>query len=332
MSEALILAADVGGTKTLLQLLRREPDSAHGIVPVAEQRYQSQAFDTLEEMVRRFLDESGQPAPLSACFAVAGPVNQYALGQRSQLTNLSWQLDSQQLADTLHIPHVSLLNDFQAIGYSLDALGAHELEPLQPRPAHEQAPRLVLGAGTGLGVCLVVPDGERYTSYATEGGHLAFAPLDIQQDALYYFLREQHLRVSYERLLSGSGLVNIYHFLLHEMGYTDDPLLHGEDPAATIGKHALLGDHPLALEAVKLFMRIYGAFAGDMALGCLPTGGVYIAGGIAPKLLPLMQQGDFLSSFHQKGRMTPVMEPLPVQVITNPACGLLGAARYAARY
>lgn len=332
MSDALILAADVGGTKTLLQLLRRDNNSAHGIVPLAEQRYQSQSFDSLEGMVEHFLQECTQERPHSACFAVAGPVSQLAHGQQSQLTNLPWQLDSQQLSTALHIPNVTLLNDFQAIGYSLDVLGAHELEPLHPRPLNEHAPRLVVGAGTGLGVCLVTPDGDSYRSFPTEGGHLAFAPLDIQQESLYYFLRDKHLRVSYERLLSGAGLVNIYRFLLHNMPYEDEALLHAEDPAAAIGRHALEGKHPAATEAVQLFMRIYGAFAGDMALACLPQGGLYIAGGIAPKLLPLMQNGEFMQAFRHKGRMQAVMETIPVQIITNPACGLLGAARYAARY
>ncbi len=332
MSDPLILAADVGGTKTLLQLLRRDPDAHHGIQPVAEQRYSSHAFVNLETMVQRFLEECAQPTPHSACFAVAGPVSPYPGGQRSQLTNLPWQLDSRQLAHTLAIPHVSLLNDFQAIGYSLDVLGAHELEPLHAHAPDPQAPKLVVGAGTGLGVCLVTPDGDNYSSYPTEGGHLAFAPLDIEQESLYFYLRAQQLRVSYERLLSGSGLVNIYRFLLDKLGQYDDPLLHHDDPAVQIGRLAVAGDHPLALEAARLFIRIYGAFAGDMALTCLPRGGVYIAGGIAPKLLPLMQEGEFMRAFRNKGRMVHVVEPLPVQVITNPACGLLGAARYAARF
>ena len=332
MSDTLILAADVGGTKTLLQLLRREQDSAHGIVPLAQQRYASQSFRSLEDMVEHFLQECRQSRPHSACFAVAGPVSHSPLGQHSQLTNLPWQLDSRALSETLQIPYVSLLNDFQAIGYSLDVLGAHELEPLHPKPSNELAPRLVVGAGTGLGVCLVTPHPDGYNSFPTEGGHVAFAPLDIQQESLNYFLRDRHLRISYERLLSGEGLQNIYRFLLHEIQQEDDVLLHTDDSAAAIGKHALEGKHPLALEAVHLFMRIYGAFAGDMALTCLPEGGLYIAGGIAPKLLPLMQEGGFMQAFRQKGRMMRVMEEIPVHVITNPACGLLGAARFAARH
>jgi glucokinase len=330
-SRDLLLAADVGGTKTLLQLLRRDPQAPHGTVALAEQRYLSQAFDSLTIMVQRFLDEAGLGLPHSACFAVAGPVKQQQDRQTAQLTNLPWQLDSLEMSATLAIPHVHLLNDFQAIGYSLDALGSDELVALQTRPIEPQAPRLVVGAGTGLGVCLVVDDGGQARSHATEGGHIAFAPLDIQQDSLNLFLRTRFSRVSAERLLSGSGLVQIYRFLLQQQQRSEDALLQQDDPAAAIGTQALSG-HPLAREAVNLFLRIYGATVGDLALASLPRGGVYIAGGIAPKLLPLMQNGIFMQAFTDKGRMRRLLDELPVQVITNPACGLLGAARYAARF
>lgn len=321
----LILAADVGGTKTLLQL--RRPHRAL----VAEQRYASQSFDSLEALVQRFLEESGQPPPRSACFAVAGPIVDQDGHQRARLTNLPWQLDSRQLAATLSIPRITLLNDFQAIGYSLGELADEELAPLHPAAAQPRGPRLVLGAGTGLGVCLVMPDGEDVTSYPSEGGHIAFAPRDAQQQALFDFLLPGLERVSYERLVSGPGLVGIYRFLLGRQPLEEDPLLAAADPAAAIGERAVAGDHTLAVEAVSLFIRLYGAFAGDMALACLPTGGVYIAGGIAPKLLSCLQQGAFMEAFFDKGRMSALMQRFPVHVITNPQCGLLGAAYYAAR-
>ena len=330
-NEALILAADVGGTKTLLQLLRREPNAPHGAVALAEKRYVSQAFGSLTSMVQDFLGEAALGQPHSACFAVAGPVSLQQDRQTARLTNLPWELDSLEMGASLGIPHVHLLNDFQAIGYSLDVLAAEELLPLQSRPVEAQAPRLVVGAGTGLGVCLVVEDGGQARSHATEGGHIAFAPLDIQQDSLNLYLRAQFSRVSAERLLSGSGLVQIYRFLLQQHQLPEDGLLQQADPAAAIGEHALSGAG-LPLEAVRLFLRIYGATVGDLALASLPRGGVYIAGGIAPKLLPLMQNGEFMQAFADKGRMRPLMEQLAVQVITNPACGLLGAARYAARF
>jgi glucokinase len=282
-------------------------------------------------MVQRFLKESGQPMPRSACFAVAGPVTGEEGQQRARLTNLPWQLDSGNMAATLGISDVALLNDFQAIGYSLDSLTDDELSPLHSVLARPRGPRLALGAGTGLGACLVMPDGDAVTSYASEAGHIAFAPRDEEQQALLEFMQAGLERVSYERLVSGSGLVSIYRFLLHRRGQESDALLAADDPAAAIGERAVAGDHPLAAEAVTLFSHLYGAIAGDLALACLPTGGVYIAGGIAPKLLPCLQQGAFMEAFFDKGRMTELMHRFPVHVITNTQCGLLGAANYAAR-
>ena len=327
----LILAADVGGTKTRLQL-RRSDGTHKGIgTPVAEQRYASQAFGSLEAIVQRFLEESGQPPPHSACFAVAGPIVEEQGLQRARLTNLPWRLDSARLANDLGIERVALLNDFQAIGYSLPVLADDELAPLHPAPAKAGGPCVALGAGTGLGVCLIMPDGGDITSYPSEGGHMAFAPRDEEQQALLEFMQPGLERVSYERLISGSGLVSIYRFLLHRRQQDEDPLLTADDPAAAIGERALAGDHSLAVEAVTLFARLYGAFAGDLALACLPTGGVYIAGGIAPKLLPCLQQGAFMEAFFDKARMAELMRRFPVHVITNTQCGLLGAACYAAR-
>jgi len=327
----LTLAADVGGTKTLLQLRRRDeaaPELGH---PVAEQRYASAAFTTLEAMVQHFLDESGQGVPQSACFAVAGPVQSQGNEQQARLTNLPWRLDSRQLGTVLGVPRITLLNDFQAIGYSLDVLGNEALAPLNAVSGRASGPRLIVGAGTGLGVCLVFDDGRHPISFPSEGGHLAFAPRDAEQIALLEFLLQEHPRVSYERLLSGQGLLNLYRFLHQGQSRPDDPLLMADDPAAAIGEQGVAQPRSPAGEAVALFARLYGAFSGDMALACLPTGGVYIAGGIAPKLLPRLQEGGFMQAFTDKGRMSELMSTLPVQVITNPQSGLLGAAHYAAR-
>lgn len=328
----LILAADVGGTKTLLQLRRNDEETLSLGRPVAEQRYRSAAFVSLEAMVQHFLDESGQGQPQSACFAVAGPVKQEGAAQLSRLTNLPWRLDTRQLSTTLGIPRISLLNDFQAIGYSLDVLDKEELAPLNPASESAGGPRLVVGAGTGLGVCLVFPENDQSVSYPSEGGHTAFAPRDDEQIALLQFLLAEHERVSYERLLSGAGLTNIYRFLQREAPAADDPLLAADDPAVAIGEHGVTQPRSTAGQAVALFARLYGAFAGDMALACLPSGGVYLAGGIAPKILPRLQEGGFMQAFNDKGRMQKLVSILPVQVITNPHCGLLGAAHYAARF
>jgi len=324
----LLLAADVGGTKTLLQL--RKIDTQGSPVALAEQRYQSGDFDSLEAMVQRFIEECAQGQPHSACFAVAGPVYDTGDSQTARLTNLPWQLDSSTMADTLSIPHVALLNDFQAIGYSLDELEASELVTLNDTAASDGAPRLVVGAGTGLGVCTLFPDNGRYVSYPSEGGHTAFAPRDEEQQQLLQFLQRELPRVSCERLISGNGLVNIYRYLLDRDNSNDETLLAQPDPAAAIGKHA--GDNdPLATEAVRLFCRLYGAFTGDMALNILPEGGIYIAGGIAPKLLEFLQDGSFMEAYLDKGRMSELVRRFPVRVITTPRSGLLGAAHFAAR-
>jgi glucokinase len=323
------LAADVGGTKTLLQL--RRIDSAGNSQPVAEQRYQSAAFASLEDMVGHFIAESVQGQPNSACFAVAGPVHQGADWQTARLTNLPWQLDSRHLSERLGIPRVALLNDFQAIGYSLDELPAEDLATLHAATTRHGGPRLVVGAGTGLGVCTLYPDNGRYLSYPSEGGHMAFAPQDSQQQQLLTFMRQEHERVSCERLISGTGLVNIYRFLLPPEQRHSDPLLQQADPAAAIGEQAVSGSHALAAEAATLFSRLYGAFTGDLALTTLPSGGIFIAGGIAPKLLSHLQDGTFMQAYLDKGRMRELVNGFPVQVITNPHCGLLGAAHYAAR-
>lgn len=327
--DRLLLAADVGGTKTLLHLRRIDTDGNKS--PVAEQRYRSDAFDSLEAMVRRFLDESDAGIPQAACLAVAGPVHNQGERQSARLTNLPWELESERISGALGIQRVALLNDFQAIGYSLDELEAEDLTSLHSAAAEANGPRLVVGAGTGLGVCTLFPDNGRYISYSSEGGHIGFAPDDEQQQRLLAFMQRELERVSCERLISGNGLVNIYRFLLSEAGSEEDPLLRQEDAAAAIGEHGLAVQGSPAAEALTLFSRLYGAFAGDMALATLPTGGVYIAGGIAPKLLPSLQDGSFMDAFLAKGRMRQLLERIPVQIITNPRCGLLGAAHYAAR-
>ncbi|HEY9148569.1 MAG TPA: glucokinase [Gammaproteobacteria bacterium] len=324
-----LLAADVGGTKTLLQL--RTIDGTGHATTIAEQRYPSGDFASLEELVAHFLRENGQLRPDSACLAVAGPVQQHGEYQSASLTNLPWQLDSRMMSERLGIPLLALLNDFQAIGYSIDELGAEDLAPLHRQPVRRGAPRLVVGAGTGLGVGTLYPDNGRYISYPGEGGHMAFAPRDSQQLELLQFLQQQYDRVSWERLVSGAGLVNIYRFLLPPSQRERDPLLAQADAAAAIGQHAGSAAHPVAASAVRLFCRLYGAFTGDLALTTLPAGGIYIAGGIAPKLLSYLQEGPFVAAYLDKGRMHQLVHGFPVQVITNPRCGLLGAAHFAAR-
>lgn len=325
MSTLRVLAGDIGGTKTLLQLAEFSPGALRPQRLLREARYDSAAWDDLTPLLADFLKDD--PRPHAACLAVAGPVQGDAARQSARLTNLPWQLDSQRLGAGLGLPAVRLINDFEAVGYGIEALAADELVPLHARPARPDAPRLVLGAGTGLGVALLMPCGGGYQVFPTEAGHMDFAPGDALQDGLLAFLRAEHGHVSWERLVSGPGLVNIYRYLCQRAD-AEPALLAAVDPAAAI---AGSGDDPRAAAALQLFIRLYGAIAGNLALACLARGGVYLAGGIATKILPHLQQGGFAHSYCDKGRMRAVVEAIPVQVVTNPQVGLLGALLLAAR-
>ncbi len=327
MTTLRILAGDIGGTKTLLQLSEFKADALRPLRVLREKQYTSAAYSDLQPLLDDFLHDNTPPLH-AACFAVAGPVQDDAARQTAQLTNLPWQLDSQHLAAALGLPRVRLINDFQAVGYGIEALRADELVTLHDRPAQPQAPRVVLGAGTGLGVALLMPCNNRYEVFPTEAGHMEFGGGDALQDGLLSFLRTEHGHVSWERIVSGPGLANIYRYLLSRDGVTDSgALLQSTDPAAAIT--ATQDTHAVA--AVELFVRLYGAISGNLALACLARGGVYLAGGIAAKILPHLQQGGFAHSYCDKGRMRAVVENIPVHVVTNPQVGLLGALLVAAR-
>jgi len=293
-----------------------------------EQRFESGAYEDLAPMVEQFLGQEAEGIN-GVCFGVAGPVEGDERAQTARLTNLPWQLDSERLERQLGLGRVRLINDFQAVGYGIEALTDTDLATLQlgrPRP---RAPRVVLGAGTGLGVCLLFWVQDHYEAYPTEGGHVHFAPVNEEQDALLRELRPRFGRVSDERLLSGAGLEAIYRFLLRRTAgrdEQDDPALIQEDPAAAVSARALSGADPVAVRALELFVAIYGAKAGDLALTCLAYGGVYVAGGIAPKIIERMQAGTFMQAFRDKGRMRPLVENMPVHVVLNPKIGLMGAA------
>lgn len=328
-----VLAGDIGGTKTLLHIAEVQGtrcDVLH------QHGYPSQDYRDFDELLTDFLEHAPRAARNDlqrACFGVAGPVSGPEHGHRhAKITQLPWRIDSFHLQSTHHLAQVRLINDFHAIAAGIDALGPDDLAPLNAVPAQARAPRLVVGAGTGLGVAQLMWADGRYRIFPSEGGHTHFAPTDAVQIELLKYLQQVHERVSCERVASGPGLVAIFRFLAVQQRTATAPLLTNEDhpdPAAVIAAQAEAGD-PLARRAVQLFISIYGAITGDLALVSLAYGGIYLAGGIAPKLLRAFTLDDFMAAYREKGRMRVLVDHMPVSVILNARVGLLGATLLAA--
>ncbi|KFI22904.1 glucokinase [Nitrosococcus oceani] len=327
-----VLAADIGGTKTLLQITEWGENTPQVL---AEQRYLSGDYSSFNDLLRTFLTETGSTGNglRGACFAVAGVVTQGV----ATATNLPWRLDATHLEATFELPQVVLINDFTAIGYGIEGLTPDDFAILQSGKPEVAAPQAVIGAGTGLGQALLVWQ-ERtghYQVLPTEGGHVDFAPQGKLQIALLTYLSRQLDHVSYERVLSGSGLVTLYHFLKKTSGMAESPALKKAlsegDQAAAISRSALEHGDPLAGQALDLLVQIYGAQAGNLALACLPRGGLFVAGGIAPKIIERLQAGGFMEAFLSKGRLSELMHQIPVKVILESKVGLLGASRLAMR-
>ena len=314
------LAGDIGGTKTLLQI-----EAADG-PPLLKKSYPSAAYAGLAEMLDEFLREAGVSDIAAACFALAGPV----FGRRVQLTNLPWEVDADALAARFGIARVKLINDFAAVGYGIAAMQPDDLLPLQAREPQAQGVRLVVGAGTGLGVAWLSWQCGSYEVHASEGGHMDFAPVDAVQFELLLYLQQRHGHVSYERIVSGPGLVAIFEFMRDSGRATPSPQLLAAmaagDPAAALNQASSRGDEPIARMVLSLFIEIYGAFIGNLALAALPRGGIYIAGGIAAKVVVYMQQDLFMNAFHGKGRFTHLLESMPLYIALNPQIGLMGAS------
>lgn len=318
-----ILAVDLGGTKTLLELSEFDGNLSK---LVAEQRYASADHVSFDDIMHHFLAQN--PGPVTAaCIAVAGPVATTAIGESARITNLPWHLDSQQLASQFSIPQVKVINDFAAVAYGLDGLRNDEFVTLQNADSDAHGVRLILGAGTGLGMALMVHDSQRYRVLPTEGGHAGFAPTSHDELAVYNYLRQTLDHVSIEHVLSGPGLVNIFcalHQLDHGSKQSLHHIIHSAAPSVAISTAAIGGDH-IANRALTVFTHIYGNVAGNLALTCLPTGGVFLAGGIAPKIIQRLQSDLFLSAFHNKGKMSALMQRFPIKVVMNPNIGLMGA-------
>ncbi len=321
------LAGDIGGTKTLLQI--SATDSAHA--PLLQKSYPSAGYAGLAEMLDEFLRAAGTPGIAAACFALAGPVS----GRRVKLTNLPWGVDADAIAARFDIARVSLINDFEAVGLGIVALQPADLLTLQAGMPQAQGVRVAVGAGTGLGVAWLTWQNGGHVVHPSEGGHMDFAPTDAMQYELLCYLQQRHGHVSYERIVSGPGLVAIVEFL-NDSGRAEPSaqLLEAmtqEDAAAAITQRAQQTDEPIARMALDLFIQIYGAFVGNVALAALPHGGIYVAGGIAAKIAAAMQHGAFLRAFRDKGRFAGLLEMLPLHIVTNPHVGLLGANLVARR-
>jgi glucokinase len=252
-----------------------------------------------------------------------------------RVTNLSWGLDSQTLTTEFGFPRLRLINDFQAVGYGIEALTHDDLVVLQQGQPEPRGVRAVLGAGTGLGQVVLIRQQQYYEAFPTEGGHVDFAPTDEEQVALWRYLRRRFERVSCERIVSGPGLVDVYAFFREQGDLPESPRLADEmqqgNPATVISRAALTYGDPLARRALDLFVRVYGAQAGNLALSVLARGGLYIAGGIAPKIIDKLRDGGFMRAFLAKGRMASLLESVPVSVVMNENVGLLGATLAAVR-
>jgi len=326
MTRHRFLAGDIGGTTTRLQLVEYEDATTR---VVAEQYFDSKRYAGLSDIVIGFCRNAGVDDVDAACFAVAGPVQRREDSVTIRVTNLPWEIDSSSLARETRIPRVRLMNDFEAVGYGIDQLDASETVVLQAGRPERQGPRAVLGAGTGLGQAILVWQQDHYTVISTEGGHVDFGPTDAEQIELVEWLIRKRGRASYEDILSGRGLVRLYEFVREHRDIPEAPgmaaTMKQGDPAAAISRAALEQSDPLALAALKLFVTIYGAQAGNLALVAGATGGVYVAGGIAVKILEVMQGGEFLAAFRNKGRMTALLERIPLCIVTSTDVGLRGA-------
>lgn len=318
----MILAGDIGGTNTRLALLEME-GARPGVV--VEQAFPSRGHESLSEIVRAFLKEHEMPVE-HACFGVAGPVRE----GRSKTTNLPWVVDAGQLASLLGLETVALVNDLEANAYGLAALEAKDFVVLNEGAPDAEGNAAIISAGTGLGEAGLHFEGERRRPFASEGGHADFAPRDEIQIELLRHLLARYGHISYERVLSGPGLLNIYKFL-RDTGRGEEPAwlameMRLADPPAVITQAALDGKSELCERALSLFVSIYGAEAGNLALKVKATGGVFVGGGIAPRIIEKLKGAAFMEAFTAKGRMRPMLEATPVRVILNDKTALFGSA------
>lgn len=325
MADTVILAGDVGGTKTNLALYRTEGTR---LVRERMSTYPSREYPGLEAILREFL--ANAPAIGRTCVGVAGPV----VSGRCRLTNLDWEVEEGALRRCTGAGEAYLVNDLQAMASAVPFLPPEEVAVLQEGEPVRRGSVAVLAAGTGLGEAFLIGTPRGYLPHASEGGHVDFAPRTAEEIRLHAFLRGMYGRVSVERVLSGPGLRDIHRFLREAEGVGEPAGVaaetQGENPQHAIVRHGLAGASPACSGALRIFCSLYGAEAGNLALQYLATGGVWLGGGIAPAILPALRQGGFLAAFLDKGRMAKLLSRVTVSVILDPTAPLLGAAHYAA--
>ena len=321
----MILAGEIGATRTRIAAYETQGNRLNCVV---QKTYASHDHASLAEILPQFTRSEGIPVH-SACFGVAGPVRH----GRSRISNLAWTIDAKELATQLKLPTVGLLNDLEAYAYGIDALDSKDFITLSPGADDAEGNRAVISAKTGLGMAGLYWDGFRHHPFACEGGHADFAPRNELQTELLAYLQKEYGRVSTERILSGPGIRHIYDFFreakkVEEPQWLKDQLAAAPDPSPVISKLAMERKAPICDLTINLFVSVFGAEAGNCALRYMTTGGIYIGGIIAAKLASKMQDGTFMQSFLDKGRMESILKDMPVQIIVNDDCGLIGAARY----
>jgi glucokinase len=322
-----LIAGDIGGTKTILALYSLE-NGLHE--PLDRRSFPSAAYGCLEDIIREFLGPLPQRIDC-ATFGVAGPV----VGNTARITNLPWVIDARSIGSLLGTMHAYLLNDLEAVALGIPLLQPGDLHVLNAGEPSDTGPVAVIAPGTGLGEAYLTWDGSRYRAHASEGGHADFAPKNAREMELLAYLLERHDHVSYERICSGSGIPNIYAFL-RDKGYCEEPAWLADElkeaPDATILIRETAQDKTrscaLCKETLSMFVSILGAEAGNLALKVLPTGGIYLAGGIPPRIIEMLEGPSFLDAFLAKGRLSPILKRMPIQVILHTDIGLTGAAGF----
>ncbi|HET7890011.1 MAG TPA: glucokinase [Candidatus Sulfotelmatobacter sp.] len=321
----MILAGEIGATRTRLAAFETEGSRLNCVV---EKTYPSQKHDGLAGILADFIKTEGIPVH-SACFGVAGPVR----GGRSKISNLPWIIDARELTKQLKLNSVGLLNDLEAYAYGIDGLDSKDFIPLSDGSEDADGNRAVISAKTGLGMAGLYWDGFRHHPFACEGGHADFAPRNELQTELLVYLQKKYGRISCERILSGPGIKNIYDFLrdahkAEEPDWLRTQIGAAPDPPALISQLALEGKSAICDQAMSIFVSVFGAQTGNCALNFMSTGGIFIGGSIAAKIVPKMKDPVFMESFLDKGRMGALLKDVPVKIVANDDCGMIGAARY----